>query len=262
MKIKFYLTYCLLFILYCLLVTGCAGITFSGLEDADTLGKGHSAITVGANMAIEGKYQFALSDKTDAGISLWNTSILNSLNPFKKFDQSEDGKDIGLKLTWKQLLSKKNSKHKFALTASVFGYTSFFKISSFPFAPIITEEYNYSALGFTPGFIYSYSFNNYDNNLYNENKSGFLFPKTRSIYAGLKINYLAASTSIFNTQDSTKASYYRPMVFPMPFVGFSIGGDNLVYCVEFIYLTRNFITEKNIKPAVYATAGIKFIFDL
>ena len=79
----------------------CAGVSYNEYQDAETLGTGNGAITVGTFPGLEGRIQFPLSDNTDAGFSIWSVNLINP---------SHDDKDIGLKLVLKHQLTNKNSK--------------------------------------------------------------------------------------------------------------------------------------------------------
>ncbi len=237
-----------LLLLFSFLFISCSGISYNEYQDAETLGGGNGAITIGS-LPPEGRFQFPLSENTDAGISLWSYNI---------FNPKHEDRDIGIKLSLKHRLTEKNSKSTWSLITNVFGYNASYGITSFFDAPGTLETDKYSAFGISPGIIFSYMINNKPKEFNNYSVS--FFENLKSIYAGLKVNYLYSDEESVNTYDSTMSSSVRNEVFLYPFVGLVIGEQFQEY-FEIAYLTQSAEKNNNFKTGLFFTAGLKYIFE-
>ncbi len=230
------------------LIVSCSGISYNEYQDAETLGSGNGALTFGI-LPPEGRFQFPLSESTDAGISLWSFNILNPKN---------GDRDIGIKLGLKHSLSEKSAKSKWALITNIFGYNASFSITGFIDSPGVLETDKYSAFGVSPGIIFSYRINEKSKDLSHYSVS--FFENLKSLYAGLKINYLYSDAESINTFDSTKSSAFRNELFLYPFAGVVIGSSFQQY-FEIAYLTKSAEKNNNFRSGLLLVAGFRYIFE-
>lgn len=244
----------LLFLIF-FIINGCAGISYNEFQDADTLEKATSALSLGFTAGLEGRYQFPIGGNTDMGVSLWSVNIINPLT---------DDHDIGLKLSWKHLLTKKENRNKLSLITNLFAYSASYKqLDLFSFNE--PRKVNYSALGTSFGIIYSYSFNRKidgeDEEVIHKSTFPFSFNSFKNIYVGIKINYLKSDAYIFDNLDSSKTLKSAEEIFVFPFIGISFGEQFIKYA-EFAYLTHSLKFDNNFKPRFYISFGIKYTFGL
>ena len=203
---------------FCISFIGCGIIPQTELQDASTLEKGQSTISITPSPFFECRYQVGIAERSDISV----TGYANAFVFFLKWYET------GLKFQWKQTLSSPMSKNKWALLFSGQAYATRFKYGGLIDGPPDNEA-KFEAVSPSFGIIYSREVNFDPFKDWEDRLSGWRlfrrFPwlKVQTIYLGIKTSWMYSEGRYHEIVNPSSSLVSRQDVFVFPFVGIVAG---------------------------------------
>ncbi|TAK65373.1 MAG: hypothetical protein EPO24_02615 [Bacteroidetes bacterium] len=252
-----------------IIFSGCAGISFLELQDAETLGEGNSSIALGSSLGldiksifidslssregesyswvpIEAHFQTGVRENMDVGVSLWNSSLLSVF----RFKQRASYYDVGMALNAKYRMTPQAARRNVAFSVSLMGQLAGYSQGD--------DYWNYRTAAIAPGIFYSNRVKMAPQPV-DSSKKGLLSDVIITLYAGLKTYFIVSDIKRYSVALPTEMKDTKFFILYDPFVGITAGEDKIYYLEAHVIIMKH---PYNGATGVYPSIGMggKIIF--